>query len=72
MADEGQFIGGAVLHGGLMIRSCQGQESFKNTFFIFPIMKGYTLQDKALTKIMEVFILEVNSQEVSKVVSCSA
>ena len=29
--------------------------------FIFPIMKGYTLEDKALIKIMEVLILEVNS-----------
>ena len=52
---------GAVLHEGLMIRSCQGWGSFANTFFIFPIMKGYTLEDKALTKILELFLLEINS-----------
>ena len=34
---------------------------FQESFFIFSIMKGYTLEDKALNKIMEVFILEVNS-----------
>ena len=61
---------GAVLHGGLMIRSCQGWRSFTNAFFskhfgklsvnifqltfsskFLPIMKGYTLEDKALTSL---------------------
>ena len=34
---------------------------FQQSLFIFPIMKRYTLEDKAPTKIMAVFILEVNS-----------
>ena len=33
MAHVGQFIGEAVLHGGLMIRLCQGWGSFTNAFF---------------------------------------
>ena len=35
-------------------------------------MKGYTFEGKALTRIMGVFVLEINSSEVSEVVSCSA
>ena len=62
----GTIYWGDILHGELMIRSCKGWRSFTNTFFsncflIFPIMKRYKLEDKAMTKIMEVFILEVNS-----------
>ena len=54
-------FGWAVLHGGLMIRTCQGWGSFTNAFSsnlisklyleILPIMKGYTLADKALTNL---------------------
>ena len=32
----GQICGGTVLHGGLMIRSCQGQGSFTNAFLNNP------------------------------------
>ena len=57
---------GAVLHEGLMIKSCQVRGSLTNTFSsnhfsFFQSWKGYTVADKALTKIMEVFILQVNS-----------
>ena len=42
-----------------------GGWGFINTFFSnhfhLPIMKGYTLEDKLLTKIMEVSILDINS-----------
>ena len=62
----------AVLCGGLMIKSCKGRGNFTNAsssnvktvkLKMLPIMKGYILEDKALTvyRIMEVFILEVNS-----------
>ena len=37
------------------------QIHFSVIIFIFQIVKVYTLEDKVLTKIMEVFILEVNS-----------
>ena len=57
MADGGQFIREAVLEN--------------RHFSFFQSGKGYALADKALTKIMEVFILEINSSEVSNIVSCS-
>ena len=60
MADGGQVLG-AVLHGGLLIRSCQRRGSFTNVFFsnlksvkilkFLPISKGYTLEDKTLTNL---------------------
>ena len=46
-----------VLYEGLMIRSCQREGSFTNAFSsnlktvnlnFFPVMKGYTFEDKAL------------------------
>ena len=65
MADGGQFFFwktdmGTVLHGVLMIRSCQGRGSSINAFFsnlkivllkFSPIMKEYSLEDKALTSL---------------------
>ena len=55
-----------------MIKSCKGRGNFTNAsssnvktvkLKMLPIMKGYILEDKSLTvyRIMEVFILEVNS-----------
>ena len=47
------------------VRGGGGGWGFINTFFSnhfhLPIMKGYTLEDKLLTKIMEVSILDINS-----------
>ena len=55
----------AVLHGRLISDHVKGggvsQIHFSVIIFIFAIMKLYTLEDKSLTKIMEGFILEVNS-----------
>ena len=74
----GENLLGAILHGVLMIRSCQGQGSFSKYFseiiFHFSNDEGIhkSIEDKALTKIMEVLILEVNCEEISKAVSCSA
>ena len=72
----GQIFEGAVLQGGSMIRSCQGQGSFRNAISsnlktinlkISPIKKGYILEDTSIYHILRVyriiegFILEVNS-----------
>ena len=70
----GKFIGGGwrgggegwatALHGGLIIRSCQGLVSFTNAFSsnlkivnlkILPIMKGCTIEDKALSSPTELW-----------------
>ena len=59
--------GREVFHkDGLMIRSCQ-DESFTNAFF----SNVKTVNLKNPRGFMEEFILEVNNQEVSKVISCS-
>ena len=54
----------AALYGRLISDHAKGGEvsqiHFLAFIFIFPIVKVYTLEDKALIKIMEVFILEVN------------
>ena len=51
-------------HGGLIIRSCQGLVSFTNAFSsnlktvnlkILPIMKGCTIEDKALSSPTELW-----------------
>ena len=64
MTDGGQFRG-AVLRGRLISGHAKGggvlQIHFSVIIFISPIMKVYTLEDKALTKTMEVFILKVKS-----------
>ena len=52
----GKFMGGGVLHGGLIIRSCQECGEFHKC--IFPTMVGYSIKDKTLTIL---FIFEVNS-----------
>ena len=55
----GDKFWGAILLGGLMIRSCQGLGTFTNAFssnlktvynldFFLAIMKRYILEDKAL------------------------
>ena len=80
----------AVLHEGLMIRSCQGQVSFTNALFsnLKSVNMKMFLQAKIFLRtwrdihlkikpwpvyrIMEGFILEVNTLEVSQNVSWSA
>ena len=61
----GTIYWGAVLHGRLISDHAKGggvsQIHFSVIILIFPVMKVYTLEDEALTKIMKVFILEVNS-----------
>ena len=34
---------------------------FQYSFLIFPLIKEYTIEGKALTELMEVLILEINS-----------
>ena len=64
MADGKQINEGGVLNGELMIRSCKGGGSLTNTFFIYNFsffQHAGTLEDEALTKIMDVFTHELNS-----------
>ena len=73
----------AILQRGLVIRSCQGRESFK---CISQYSKDFTklkfsqscrninwmLKPWPIYRIMERFILEVNDYNISKIASCSA
>ena len=78
-------FGGAVLHGGLIIRSCQGWGSFTNVFSsnLKTVYKSWNFYQSwrdihlkikpwPVYRIMEVFILGIISWEVSKGVLCSA
>ena len=61
----GTIYWGTVLPGWLILDHANiegvSQIHFSVMIFIFPAMKWYTLEDKALTKIMEIFILQVIS-----------
>ena len=61
MPDGKQIIEEAVLNGGLLIRSCQGWGSLIKTFFTNHFNHEGAPEDKALTKIMDIFTLELNS-----------